>query len=567
MAHTQFEAISYTWGNGIRDQTIICGGCMVKITSNLARVLRRLRSPDRPLKLWADSICINQENCEEKEHQVGLMGKIYRKAERVRLYIGPDDDHQGPGASSLLDEVGHMVQSIWATLDPSLWDQFPHPDADDPIMIDPRWQCLHKLLAESWFDRGWVVQEAALARQARVVWGDYTFEWDSLMRVAVWLSTRGAYISNRWEFSEVLINAHIHVYLEDHLEFGRQFYDEESWGTPSILRTLDAARELELGDPRDRIYAFMGLPQGPGKDIAPQPNYHDSYLDTYREFAKEYLECTKTPEILDYVYHRDDSHTSAPSWVPRWDISSRSLSLKSGATSLMGSRTGDVVVPVLIDDSTLRVRGVLIDTVHYVSDQFVWETCTPDFVRSVWNSVRACSVHDPYTEWGVFESSQLDAFLSVLSGGSSAGLHAEFRQAEASFTLEAQLEYTSASDENCSDDVETPEGDNTNLYYNHIRSATHHHKLILTERGYMGLAPTSVQVGDSCGIVFGCKSPAILRRATQEHYFHYLGGTTLRSACTYETSEGEQMFWNSLGEDDGLDWTMWDVEEQDIYLC
>jgi hypothetical protein len=520
MAHTQFEAISYTWGKDLRDQKVICEGRVMMVTPNLARVLRRMRSPDRPLRLWADSICINQESCEEKEHQVGLMGKIYREAERVWLYIGSDDDHHGPGVSSLLEEVDQMIQTIWATLDPASWNNFPYPDDNDPVLLDSRWQSLQKLLAESWFDRGWVVQEAALGRHARVVWGQSTFDWDKLMRVYVWMSTRAVYIYHTWGFSEVLINAHKHVYLEANVDFGCHFFDELSWGTPSILRTLTCAKELELGDPRDRIYAFMGLPQRPGEHVAPCPNYHASYLDTYRDFAKQYVEFTKSTEILDSVSHNNESHSRAPSWVPHWDISTWSLAQNTISTSPSLPRTPSTIEPVVTDDWRLKVRGMIFDTVRFVSHQLEWDTTTVETITKLWNSVRSFPVQYHYTVQNndsepYLGSYQLVAFLSALSAGTYDGKWTKWRRAEASFILEAQL--ATSDDQRPGPAATTNEEElNSNVFYDHARAHTHRRTFVLTTSGYMGLAPTPARVGDTCGFVYGCKTPCILREDTEK---------------------------------------------------
>jgi len=38
--------------------------------------------------LWADAICIDQQNIEERGTQVQLMGMIYWKADRVLVWLG-----------------------------------------------------------------------------------------------------------------------------------------------------------------------------------------------------------------------------------------------------------------------------------------------------------------------------------------------------------------------------------------------------------------------------------------------------------------------------------------------
>lgn len=72
-----FEAISYVWGSSDRCVELVCDNEQMFITTSLSVVLHRVRLPDRPRTLWADSICINQEDPDEKGCQVSLMGGIY----------------------------------------------------------------------------------------------------------------------------------------------------------------------------------------------------------------------------------------------------------------------------------------------------------------------------------------------------------------------------------------------------------------------------------------------------------------------------------------------------------
>ncbi len=43
-------------------------------------------------RLWADQICINQKDVEEKNSQVVMMGDIYRNARRTLIWIGQGDE-------------------------------------------------------------------------------------------------------------------------------------------------------------------------------------------------------------------------------------------------------------------------------------------------------------------------------------------------------------------------------------------------------------------------------------------------------------------------------------------
>jgi hypothetical protein len=567
---TKFEAVSYVWGTSIRDQPIVCEDHVMNITPSLAKVLRRVRLLNKPLKVWADSVCINQENLKEKGNQVALMGKIYRSAKCVLIIVGSDDSGQGPAVCSLLDDVDNMIQDTCKEIDMS-WDSFPFPDKEDPLLIDLRWGALYTLLKQDWFDRGWVVQEAASAPDAQLLWGQSRFDWGKLMRAYVWLSTRAPDIYYSERFSEVPINSHVNAYLEGHKAFGQAFYSDLSWGSPSMLRTLNCAKELDLTDPRDRIYAFMELPQNSGQRIILHPDYHQTYLKTYHQFATKYVQSTRTTEILDYVSHNEISISDdIPSWVPRWDITTWSLSLTSMASSVAASRTGSSIEPLIIDDGIMRVRGVIIDVVQYASDPLDWETTTAETILSIWECVKTASVGCPYTASNEAESHQLNAFLDSLSAGTFDGESSEWLQAKASFAVRVQSKYEPIVDDQPSDDTAggaDGDGADSALFIDHIRSRTDKRKFVLTERGYMGLAPALVQEADLCGIIFGCKIPSVLRKAAREQHYTYVGTTSLRGKEYVDMEDGSVMFCNVLGEDESRDWVDWEVEEQDIHLC
>ena len=91
-SNPQYEALSYTWASTDGDtrqlQIISCDGRRLMITRNCKGALRRLRYGDRERVLWVDAICIDQENEQERGHQVGLMRKIYGQANEVLIWLG-----------------------------------------------------------------------------------------------------------------------------------------------------------------------------------------------------------------------------------------------------------------------------------------------------------------------------------------------------------------------------------------------------------------------------------------------------------------------------------------------
>jgi hypothetical protein len=83
----QYEALSYTWGDPNDLEDIIINGLKIKVRANLYSALRHLRTKE-PRVLWADAICIDQGNFQERTYQVGLMDYIYTRASCVLVWLG-----------------------------------------------------------------------------------------------------------------------------------------------------------------------------------------------------------------------------------------------------------------------------------------------------------------------------------------------------------------------------------------------------------------------------------------------------------------------------------------------
>ena len=90
-----YTTISYVWGDPKDVVPILVNGGQRYITRSLANILHQLRSSpggvtsdDRRLLVWADGLCINQDDDEEKSHQVALMGRIYSECARTLVFLG-----------------------------------------------------------------------------------------------------------------------------------------------------------------------------------------------------------------------------------------------------------------------------------------------------------------------------------------------------------------------------------------------------------------------------------------------------------------------------------------------
>ena len=88
--HPPYEALSYTWGLPGDSATVLFQGIKISIPSNLRDALLMLRKSTSNRIVWADCLCIDQNDNEEKNHQVALMGRIYQQASQVIVWLGTD---------------------------------------------------------------------------------------------------------------------------------------------------------------------------------------------------------------------------------------------------------------------------------------------------------------------------------------------------------------------------------------------------------------------------------------------------------------------------------------------
>ena len=102
-AQNRYITISYTWGHAelVPNRLIRCNDRLIFISENLFTALRTLRQHDHPILLWADALCINQDNTSERTQQVSLMGEIYRNSKETIIWLGEPAANEDVGTDLL----------------------------------------------------------------------------------------------------------------------------------------------------------------------------------------------------------------------------------------------------------------------------------------------------------------------------------------------------------------------------------------------------------------------------------------------------------------------------------
>jgi hypothetical protein len=104
----RYMALSYHWGSSEESHQMQIDGQSKLIRLNLERALRTIRQQTKPVILWVDAICINQDDDTEKGHQVTFMYEIFKKAYRVYAYLGDSFDSGDQHYDKNFKELGQI---------------------------------------------------------------------------------------------------------------------------------------------------------------------------------------------------------------------------------------------------------------------------------------------------------------------------------------------------------------------------------------------------------------------------------------------------------------------------
>jgi hypothetical protein len=165
-SNTPYEALSYVWGPQ-EFRTIEINGKLCDVRINLWQALFHLCLETSSRVLWIDALCINQADLNERNHQVTQMGKIYRNASRVVVWLG-ESDSASSTAMEILQEAGFGNES-----DEAYWRLLSNHSIDALNNI-------HSIFLREYWSRLWIVQEVTLAWEVIVQCGSEVIEWDYL---------------------------------------------------------------------------------------------------------------------------------------------------------------------------------------------------------------------------------------------------------------------------------------------------------------------------------------------------------------------------------------------------
>lgn len=315
-----YEAISYCWGPPVFDMKVMIEGRgFISITPSLRGVLRQLRHDSEIRTIWADAICINQQDVDERNSQVQLMRDVYRKCTRVIAWLGDSTTPSDIGMATV-PRVMKALQAKMEQHDPRELRYLPDAHLVKykfPQRNSAALRCLFHIFERPWFRRVWIIQELALAPQALLLCGAQKVQWQDFVTVTTlcWeLFTNEASVavrSGRY-FALYIIQPTKEEAQQDIL--------------PNLANLVARSSVAEATDPRDKVFALIGLAKerGTHAGVLAAPDYSLQVEDVYTNFAIENIKTYKSLDVLSLAHRptTDERHASReddillPSWVP-----------------------------------------------------------------------------------------------------------------------------------------------------------------------------------------------------------------------------------------------------------
>jgi hypothetical protein len=273
-----YIALSYTWGSDDVLHEIHVNGGKMTIRGNLwialhaiwrhqkqlqqdrtAYSIRKaklgtdhfMHRPTKWVYFWIDAICIDQTNVLERNHQVQRMRQIYEAADFVLAWLGEESD-DSPIAMRIISS------------------EYEGRELDDATE-----RAVCGLLTRDYWERAWIVQEFHLARRILIGCGKHFADFDQDVRPSPCMSKL-----TPMTWGKSALPAYNMITQRSTFHGGVLKRNDQRFSWELIILNFYRQR---CADPRDRIFAFLGLVEQT-KGVKPlQADYRLSTTELFDE--------------------------------------------------------------------------------------------------------------------------------------------------------------------------------------------------------------------------------------------------------------------------------------------
>ncbi len=294
---------------------------------------RPLFEKDEDVSLWADGICINQQDMSEKNEQVGLLDKIYKSAKGSLGYVGAPSRGldakeafvkfagvAGVEVHRLFEGEGRGGESI--STNATTVAKKKSDEKKSESFGQELWN-------SQWYLRSWVTQEVVLPDMMICLFGNetsaITLPVDLLASLVYQVQvpgvanipTKGRGMAAFKEHSGQATQVHSWAKLR------RSIREKDSEGI-NLIKALELLHPADASDKRDKVYSILSLVpekdrQGIRVDYAENNTVENTYTDLARHVISTGSDCMR---MLEHAASTRQV-TNMPSWVPDWSFQPR----------------------------------------------------------------------------------------------------------------------------------------------------------------------------------------------------------------------------------------------------
>ena len=468
------------------------------------------------------------------------MRKIYKSAVNVIIWLGDEADESSK-AIKLIPRVSENV--------PSRIDADGVRRGEIHSGTPREWRALKALLSRPWFGRMWILQELGVASSATVFCGNNSISWQEVSDMIDHLHTTGLWLilfGSLGYKSSVLAYGRLRSLLSIRNEISKH-------GTISSINALWASRDFDATDPRDKIYALIGLCVD--DDQSTQPDYTKDIQDVYRETALAIL-FRQDPRIranssLRFHEHpvmgflceaeRTENIYALPSWVPDWRARQyESLWAMTSKNGYKAAGTSKTKLALTDDPNRISLAAKIGDAVHLVSsiapgaednlDPSQRDDLSNRVPQSYWinESSSLAATCQRYQD----DASRDRAFGSTLIGNKAVeiGTYSQTQQGEenANYAL-FYWHFRQFLFKLCPNGIVngagnsqlrlvlSPHMEGYKSFESAYRQVTEGRRFFTSLGGYMGIGPPGMRSGDSICVFLGGNVPWVVRQEAHEY--------------------------------------------------
>ncbi|KAK1753129.1 hypothetical protein QBC47DRAFT_387844, partial [Echria macrotheca] len=477
------------------------------------------------------------------------MHAIFRDADRVLVWLGPDAD----GSAAKAFQLAHAVRAIFD--DTLLSGLCKAKGAAFDWIPAEHWKALRELSRLPWFRRAWIPQEIGTDAEAVVHWGGESIKWETLYGAMKRLEGQGWELKKKYKIDTSSVTLLFRRFVEAPRDGpgGRAKH--------SFIYQLCLSARNSATDPRDYVFSQLGHYSAwieAEQALIIQPDYDNSVAAVYHEIAIRALSVDNTLMLLNAVSDNGETKPplpgpkTLPSWVPRWDAGRfHSLIGHPGRYKASGSARSWITKDSFEDDyDTLVVKGLVVDTIEKITGKFTSscfsaESSKKEMIQTAWKLCRpkpagAAQPSKPepakFTTQGTYQNNAavptLKAFLDTLAPSalfghvsSPANTGTNANTSETAYVsgiavltkLFPVTAFSSKHDPRKPPTAETaaaekPPKPNATAWLQAAEEHAVHRCFAVTKQGrYFAMVPPTAKAGDMLCILQGGETPYVLR--------------------------------------------------------